>query len=84
MKRRIHVSNYNAATPGKSGIYKNAPRKVLERTLLDMLTVDEDIDFCEAQELVEEFADKEDLIEMIWKLENGKTTQKAILESYGY
>lgn len=84
MKRTIHIYNTNPRTPGKRGIHKKASRKDLERTLLDMLTMSEDVDFCEAQEIVEELATYEELIELIWKLENGFTSPEAVLETYGF
>ena len=82
--KTISVVNTNARTPGKRGIRKKVSILDLERTLLDMLTMDEDVDFCEAQELVEDFATYEDLVEMIWQLENGETTVQEIFARYGF
>ena len=82
--KTISVVNTNARTPGKRGIRKKISILDLERTLLDMLTMDENVDFCEAQELVEDFATYEDLVEMIWQLENSKTTVQEIFARYGF
>ena len=83
MTRTISVVNTDPSQAGKRGISKKFSRRDLERTLLDLLTWDEDVDFCEAQEIVEE-AEIEALVDMIWELENGKATPKEILERYGY
>ena len=81
--RTISVVNTDPRQAGKRGISKKFSRRDLERTLLDILTWDDDIDFCEAQEVVEE-AEIESLVDMIWELENNMVSPKEILERYGY
>ena len=49
-----------------------------------MLTIDDDVNFCDAQEIVEDIATYEELIEMIWELENEKTTVQKIMKKYEY
>lgn len=84
MKKTVSVYNTSPYAAGKSGVYKKAPRRDLERTLMDYLTWGDNVDFCEAQEIVEDLATHEELIEMIWNLQNGLTTAPAIMEAYGY
>ena len=81
---KITVVNTNIREAGKRGIHKKASRKDLERTLLDILTMDDDINFCDAQEIVEDIATYNELIEMIWELENEKTTAQEIIKKYEY
>lgn len=79
----ISVYNTDMSHPGKRGIHKKASRRDLERTLLDMLTMSE-ADFLDCQSIVEDEASYEELVEMIWNLENGLTTPEVIIGSYGY
>ena len=79
---KITVVNTNMREAGKRGIHKKASRKDLERTLLDILTMDDDINFCDAQEIVEDIATYDELIEMILELENEKTTVQKIMKKY--
>lgn len=81
---KITVANTNMREAGKRGIRKKASRKDLERTLLDMLTMDDDSNFCDAQEIVEDIATCDELIEMILELENEKTTVQKIMKKYEY
>lgn len=81
---KITVVNTNMRETAKRGIRKKASRKDLERTLLDMLTMDDDVNFCDAQEIVEDIATYDELIEMIWELENEKTTVQKIMKKYEY
>lgn len=81
---KITVVNTNTREVGKRGIHKKASRKDLERTLLDMLTMDDDVNFCDAQEIVEDIATYDELIEMILELENEKTTVQKIMKKYEY
>lgn len=79
----ISVYNTDMSHPGKRGIHKKATRRDLERTLMDMLTMS-DVDFIDCQTIVEDEASYEELIEMIWNLENGMTTPEIIFEAYGF
>ena len=81
---KITVANTNMREAGKRCIRKKASRKDLERTLLDMLTMDDDVNFCDAQEIVEDIATYDELIEMICELENEKTTVQKIMKKYEY
>ena len=77
---KITVVNTNMREVGKRGVHKKASRKDLERTLLDILTMDDGVNFCDAQEIVEDIATYDELIEMIWELENEKTTAQKIIK----
>ena len=81
---KITVVNTNMREVWKRGVHKKASRKDLERTLLDILTMDDGVNFCDAQEIVEDIATYDELIEMIWELENEKTTAQKIIKKYEY
>ena len=84
IKMKITVVNTNMREVGKRCVHKKASRKDLERTLLDILTMDDGVNFCDAQEIVEDIATYDELIEMIWELENEKTTAQKIIKKYEY
>ena len=79
---KITVVNTNMREAEKRCVHKKASRKDLERTLLDILTMDDGVNFCDAQEIVEDIATYDELIEMIWELENEKTTAQKIIKKY--
>ena len=83
-KMKITVVNMNMREVGKRGVHKKASRKDLERTLLDILTMDDGVNFCDAQEIVEDIATYDELIEMIWEKKKKKTTAQKIIKKYEY